>query len=310
MKVKKNHLFPILLLALVQGCFDQSGTKYCPNVEPAVNADSNFFAHTNHSIDFVGTSDHQLAISCHNCYENLSSQAFETNRYIESAIASNVDFIELDIVMSDTTGQVPHVSHEDRTSGPLFTDIIANPFLINASQILFIEIKGPLDLKANIRGFINSLMQHRFDNGSFAYFNPQRFTVIRSIETDKTLARFREVLAEEEFAGIRPFVKFSRLFYPKETSKMFNEIDQVYSCGFHMVEFDTRLGIEAIKLLASYADTLGLAINVFTLDESNYLPFVSELKYDVDVLTVEAGAFSEDAERSLFQKVRELFLND
>jgi transposase len=54
------------------------------------------------------------------------------------------------------------------------------------------------------------------------YFNQyqllpfQRFTAMRSIESDSTLQRYREVLVEDEFSGTRPYVTFSRLFYPKE----------------------------------------------------------------------------------------------
>jgi len=306
-----THLLAVIFITIsLQGCFHDEDSKYCPSVEPVVDANSIFFADVSQGIEYVGSGEHQLAIACHNCYDNASEYTIETEMIIESAISHNTDLIELDVVMSDAEGKAAYISHESTTTGPLFSDVIANSLLINASQILFLEIKAQLDLKENVRELFRQLMAHKINDVTYAYFNSQRFTVIRSIETDKTLRRFREVLEENEFEQIRPFIKLSRLFYPKEESAMINEIGQVHSCGFHMIELDTRIGIESIKSLNAYADTLGLAVNVFTLDESNYSSFVNELKHDVDVITVETREFNNAQETSLFQKVRALLLTD
>jgi hypothetical protein len=74
---------------------------------------------------------------------------------------------------------------------------------------------------------------------------------------------------------------------------MYNEIYQAYFCGFHVIELNIRLGVETIKTLNNYVDTLGVAVNIFTLNESNYLSLAKELKYNVDSYNV-----------SLFVKLR------
>lgn len=310
MKTNIKCFLVIFFTTILQGCLDQSGSKYCPSVEPVVNVNSNFFENISQPVQYVGTSEHQLAIACHNCYENQSEYISDSNKIIESGITNNVDFIELDIVMSDESGQEAYISHESTSTGPLFVNVIANPLLINATQILFLELKGKIDIKENIRVFFESLMQHQFHDGTYAYLNSQRFTVIRSIETDKTLRQFREVLSEEKFKVIKPYIKLSRLFYPKEESKMINEIDQVHSCGFHMIELETRLGTDVIKSLANYAKALGLAVNVFTIDDSNYASYVGSLKRDIDVLTVENRDSNGLRNTSLFHKIREIFISD
>ncbi|MDC1255932.1 hypothetical protein N8Z89_00025 [bacterium] len=296
-----------LIIALT-GCFSDS-SKYCPEVEPVVEAGNYFFEGAIQPIDFVSGSDNPLAISCHNCYQNSSDSALDTILLIESAIASGVDLIELDVTTSEQIDHNLYVSHENDSVGPLLGDVVESQVLINATQILFIEIKGQLDQKESIRSFFRTLMKHEISNGEYAYFNAQRFTVVRSVETDQTLHQFREILTEAEFENIKPFVRLSRLFSPTEESTMYAKIDEVHSCGFHMIELDIRTELTTIKTLNSYAEMKGLSVNVFTVDESNYIEVVSQLKDDVDVITVESR--SNDGVKfissNLLQSIKEMF---
>ncbi|NQZ83175.1 MAG: hypothetical protein HRT52_19390 [Colwellia sp.] len=298
------------LVISLTGCFNDS-SKYCSNIEPVVEAGNYFFEGVVQPIEFVSGSDNPLAVSCHNCYQNSSASALDTIQLIESAIANGVDLIELDVTMSDEIGMNLYVSHESDVSGPLLGDVVESPVLINATQILFIEIKGQLDQKETIRSFFRSLMKHEISNGTYAYFNAQRFTVVRSSETDKTLHRFREVLTETEFENIKPFVRLSRLFSPTEESKMYAKIDEVYACGFHMIELDTRTELSTIKILNSYAEMKGLSVNVFTVDKSNYIEVMSALKDDVDVITVESRVNDEvdSINSNLLQSIKAMFFN-
>jgi hypothetical protein len=87
---------------------------------------------------------------------------------------------------------------------------------------------------------------------------------------------------------------------------MYQEITTAHQCGFHMVELDVRLGVDVILSLNAYAETLGLAVNVFTLNQDNFEELVSELKHDVDILTIEEGNWYELTNSSLIRYIRDI----
>jgi hypothetical protein len=79
-----------------------------------------------------------------------------------------------------------------------------------------------------------------------------------------------------------------------------------------MVEFDQQIGIRDIVHLNAYAETFGLGVNVFTLDEDNYADLVLEIASDVDILTIEPNrefAKTQSIE-SIFIRVKNLIKNN
>jgi hypothetical protein len=73
-----------------------------------------------------------------------------------------------------------------------------------------------------------------------------------------------------------------------------------------MVELDVRLGVDVILSLNAYAETLGLAVNVFTLNQDNFEELVLGLKHDVDILTIEEGSWYELTNSSLIRYIRDI----
>jgi len=271
-----------------------------------VNTSTVFFENTLQNISYTNDSVNQLALACHNCYKNNQTSIIYTEERITSAVLNDVDLIELDVVFEKNEQIV--VKHQSISQGPPLTEVLSIPTLIDATQLLFIEIKGEVSAKTDVRLFLDILMSERLDNNNFTYLNSQRFTILRSAEDEGVLWLLNEVLNEEEYAVIKPYIKLSWLHSVQKEKRIIAEINQAHQCGFHMVEFDLKMGTDSIKNLNAYAESLGMAVNVFTLDESNYFEAVNALKNDVDVLTVESGVYSDSNYfgESIFQKIREL----
>jgi glycerophosphoryl diester phosphodiesterase len=265
-----------------------------------------FFENTSQNIQYTNNGTNKLAIACHNCYQNDEVLTSLTEERITSAILNDVDLIELDVIFEKNEQIV--VKHESDSNGQPLANILAIPSLVNATQLLFIEIKGEVTSKADIRLFLEKLMLPQLYNGVYSYLNAERFTILRSVENSGVLSIIKEVLNEDEFALIKPYIKLSRLHYNKKEKNIIAEINQAHQCGFHMVEFNLKMGTDVIKNLNSYAQSLGMAVNVFTLDESNYYEAVQVLKDEVDVLTVESemGSNASYLGESIFQRIREL----
>jgi glycerophosphoryl diester phosphodiesterase len=247
-----------------------------------------------------------LALACHNCYQNNNEFLADSLYKIESAIVEGADLIELDITLSKSKGFTFKVSHENESVGVAFDQLIAQPSLVNSEQLLFLEIKDEIETLEQVREFLGILKSHRHPSGRYAYLNDNRFVTLRNIDNNNTLARFRTVLAETDFADIKPYVKLSRLYYQKTEEQMYHEIATAHQCGFHMVELDLRLGLDVILLLNTHAEDLGLAVNVFTLNQENFEELVLALKHDVDVLTIEDGDLIESTGYSLIYYIKEL----
>jgi len=92
---------------------------------------------------------------------------------------------------------------------------------------------------------------------------------------------------------------------------MYSKIDEVHSCGFHMIELDIRTELPIIKILNSYAEMKGLSVNVFTVDEFNYIEAMSALKDDVDVITLETRINDEVdfIDPNLLQSMKDMFFH-
>ncbi|MCJ8294778.1 MAG: hypothetical protein MJK15_10265 [Colwellia sp.] len=283
----------------------ESSDVLCVGAKPVTFSEDSIFINVSQSLSVIPSSGNILALACHNCYKNNDEQLDASLNKISAGIDNNADLIELDLVL-DNKGMF-RVSHEFESAGVAFSDIIAQSLLLDSELLLFIEFKQELKELQSIRSFLHSLLIHTNVSGQYAYLNNNRFIIVRNIQNNKTLSRFRIVLAEDEFADIEDFVKLSRLHDNKSEIKIFTEITKAHQCGFHMVEFDLRLGINAILRLNAYAESLGLAVNVFTLVDNRDLNLVvSALKHDVDVLTIEDNRSKQETENSLIQYVKQL----
>ena len=302
-----NKLFLVVLsFSLLFGCKSSKG-KFCQEVTPASFSSQSIFANVNQDISVVAGSENMLALSCHNCYQNNNSSLLDSLSVIESAIDGGADLIELDITLSLDQNVSFKVSHENNSLGVSFEELLSQPSLINANQLLFIEMKDELATLELVRAFLSILKAHKYSSVKYAYLNENRFVTIRNIDNNNTLGRFRTVLAEREFSDIRPYIKLSRLYYKKTEPQMYQEITTAKQCGFHMVELNYNLGVDVILALNTYAENLGLAVNVFTLEQHNVEEALIELKHDVDILTIEDNSY--DREDSIFNHVKQL-IND
>jgi len=307
MKIKKLAI-PLLALVL-QGC-DSEDINYCPDVEVVANPDYSLWAE-NSSISFSSDGTNQIAIACHNCYSNTSSDALSTHFKVEQAIDSLVDIIELDVVFPTDNYAYPMVSHEQESNSVSLQEVLSNQILNQSQAMIFVELKGKITEKQYIRDVLDTLMIYRTSPSDFDYFSIDRPVFIRSFEHDTTLINAREVLNEETYKSVKSFVKLSRLHYVKKKKTMLAEIEQAHECGMHMVEFDQRLGLEVVKSLNEYAEDLGLSVAVFTFNESNYQGQVEELASEIDVITVEGDDNASDVVNSvpLFERIRQLITN-
>jgi hypothetical protein len=298
-------IFVIICVFLLCGC-GNSEESYCQNVVPIEYSSRSIFANANQSVTVVPESGNMLALACHNCYQNNNASLTNTVGVIEFALEVGADLIELDISLANDKESVFTVSHEGESVGVEFEQLISQSSLVNSDQLLFIEIKNEFQTLEIIRDFLNILKSQIQPSGQYTYLNENRFVTIRHIDNNNSLARFRTVLSEQEFSGIKPFIKLSRLYYKKTEAQMYQEITTAHQCGFHMVELDVRLGVDVILSLNAYAETLGLAVNVFTLNQDNFEELVLGLKHDVDILTIEEGSWYELTNSSLIRYIRDI----
>jgi hypothetical protein len=296
--------FFFILSIVFFGCQDTNDVS-CKGAIPVTFSNDSIFINTSQNPSVVSGSGNVLALSCHNCYQNDNAFLPKSLSKIDSAINASADLIELDLVFDNQANEF-RVSHEKESDGVLFTQIISQPMLVNTTELLFIELKQKITELSKIRSLFNSLKLHVNSTGQYAYLNQNRFVTIRHMQDSQTLSRFRNVLAEREFADIRDFVKLSRLYYKKEETQIFNEIVNAHQCGFHMIELEVGLGIEVILRLNAFAENLGLAVNVFTIINTNVDNTVSALKHDIDILTIEDSSTESITEESLISYVKKL----
>jgi glycerophosphoryl diester phosphodiesterase len=304
-------IFLVGILFVLQGCNSEHETSSCLDSLPAVTPETLFFDGVRQPISITADKGNLLAVACHNCYSEISPDAAVTNNIIEAAIMSHADVIELDVVLPEGRYAMPLVSHGMEENSILLEKVISAEVLRDAAQILFIEIKGELNRKQQVRDLLNLLKVQYNHFGELAYFNSSRFTVLRNIQGYKSLALIRDTLTELAYSDIQPFVKLSQLHTVKSETLITTEIKQAYQCGFHMVELNTQIGTNAIRSLASFAKSLGLGINVFTLHEDNFLDVVENLKDDVDIITIDEfdDFFTHSEKKSIFFIVKELIEN-
>jgi len=302
-----------MTLLQLQACDSSNKEESCLNVVPTLTSESQLFDGVNQSISLSENSGNRLAIACHNCYDNSRLEYQDTLVKIKAAIEEGADLIELDVIQENKVDSKAVISHGGNFNGlsyegVSFEKVVENEVLTNASQILFIEIKDKIESKAHIRSILNILKQQQNSSGDSAYFRAERFTIIRSSRHYETLSNFRDIIDEAEFIEIQPYLKLSRLYLNQSHNSMVKDIFQAYQCGLDMVEFDIKTNTDTISLLSGYAKALGIAVNVFTLNEENYKPSINELKHNVDIVTVSNNVKDKSVanEISIYKRVKKL----
>ncbi|WP_042150757.1 MULTISPECIES: hypothetical protein [unclassified Pseudoalteromonas] len=313
MITKIKTLVTCVVLLQLQACDNSNKEESCLNVVPTLTSESKLFDGVNQNISLSEDSGNRLAIACHNCYDNSRLEYQDTLVKIEAAMEEGVDLIELDIIQENKLDAKAVISHGGNLNGlsyegGSFEKVVESEILTNASQILFIEIKDKIESKAHIRSILNILKKQRNSSGDSAYFRAERFTIIRSSRHYETLSNFRDVLSEDEFVDIQPYLKLSRLYLNQSHNSMTSDVYQAYQCGLDMVEFDIKTNTDTISLLSDYAKALGIAVNVFTLNEENYKPSINELKHNVDIVTVSTEVNNKKFENeiSIYARVKKL----
>lgn len=228
----------------------------------------------------------EAAISAHNCYLALIDPVTSldvTSDVVQEAITRGADLIELDI---KDEGGVIHVDHDDDGSvyGAHLGDVLDDPVLQAADQILFIEIKEKEPTEAFIADLLDLLdarREHYARNG--------RPVVLRTFHSKlENLSLARQLLDAGAYPLIEHYVRLSVLFgkdnFP-DLATFQEEIAQAAASGYGMVEFHYQDQDLFGKLV--YARSLGLGINVWTVPVSMGEVFVTGLREEVDAITTD-----------------------
>ena len=224
------------------------------------------------------------AISAHNCYTaeiNPPASLAATLRKIHAAMAAGADLIELDI---KSEGGVVYVDHDDQgtTWGAHLEDVLADPALRAGDQILFIESK---ETQAD-PAYVTKVLTHLSDNGYGRFGRP---VVIRSFNNIRqNLILTRDALRDPAFRSMRPWVKLNELFSKNQVASLATSqqmIAQSRQDGFQGVEFHYQ--DSNLFGMLTFARSLGLGINVWTIPVSLGEVFLAGLREEVDALTVD-----------------------
>lgn len=286
--------FSVCLLFTLAGCNDDEA-NYCPDVEPAITVGA---------INFMqqATAKNNL-LSCHNCYNDNSALLEDTLATIEYNLALPIDIIELDVELFSDNAIITH--QPDGTGVPLHM-VLENSLLVGANKVLFLELKNKLSTVEQADYLLNAINEYlgriRIDRGDIS---PKPIVVRTAVDIDSTLI-FNERLSSATYSHLEEFVKTSHILYPKSTKATLDEVQQAYQCGSEMVEFSVRKGSQALDVKLSFASSLGLATNVYTLNESNYQEVIINGGKQSDVLTIkkeEVSAISSERSTSLYEQV-------
>jgi len=287
----------VCILITLTGCNDDEA-NYCPDVEPATNVGS---------INFIqqATAKSNL-LSCHNCYNDNSALLADTLATIEYNLALPIDIIELDIeLFSDKA----IITHQPDGSGVPLDMVLQDSLLVGANKVLFLELKNKLNTVEQADYLLDTIDEYlekiSIDRGEIS---PKPIVVRTAVDIDSTLI-FNKRLSSAAYSHLEEFVKTSHILYPKSTKATLDEVQQAYQCGSEMVEFSVRKGTEALDIKLSLASSLGLATNVYTLDENNYQDVIAKGGKQSNVLTVkkeESSSASQVRTESLYEKISTL----
>lgn len=281
-------------LLSLSGCNDDDA-NYCPTIEPSVNVDG---------INFIQQAVSKATlISCHNCYNDNSELLEDTLAVIEYNLALPIDIIELDIeLLSDKA----LITHQADGSGVPLKEVLENGVLVGADKFVFLELKNSLSsteqadyLLEEIDAYFNKVRTERGD------LTVKPIVIRTAVDIDSTII-INERLASSIYSHLEGLVKTSHILYPKNTKATLSEVQQAYQCGSEMVEFSVRKGSQALGVKLSFASSLGLATNVYTLDKNNYQEVIANGGKQSDVLTIkkeEVSANSSERTTSLYEQV-------
>lgn len=247
------------------------------------------------------------AIACHNCYfprvgddkdqtgpENLR----RTLDRIHQAQAQGADLIELDLKFEG--GEV-YIDHEDDGSPDRarLSDVLSDPALSGGDQILFMEFKEDTDSIEFAQSVLDVLRARGFGKAG-------RPVCLRAFNDVRlfNLMHVKELLSLPQYEPLQPHVRLHVLLRKNELED-FNAhafISLLHDAGFHGVEFN----IEERSLLGkvTFARSLGLGINLYTIPDAFGEVFVAGLREEVDALTVD---LSVEESRAVVQDPTGLF---
>ncbi|WP_286265533.1 hypothetical protein [Thalassotalea atypica] len=302
MKLFKLTLI-LMSISLLSGCNSENDVNYCADISPT-KISKNAFLFDYFEQDIVtNRAGRKVAVSCHNCYAN-NSELNETLTLIHSAKTGSADFIEIDVLYGNENINSIAISHDESSELVDFDAVINSPDLVDARQILFVEVKGVIISEEQARTLIRQISAPMNAFNQRAYLNPNRMTFIRSFEFDGSLSRFYQVLEEPEFAEVRPYILLSRLTYIKSQKTMFAEIEQAAECGLDMVELSAEVKTQRLTSLSEYAQSLGLLVNVFTFNDDELDTKLSQSLSHVDVVTIEPNRNAET--QTVFESAKEI----
>jgi len=303
MTITCHFIFCIFFVLALSACNSDNEAVSCTDALPAVEQGHEFFGDIAQQLPISNRSNKSIAVSCHNCYSENSTE--QTLALIQAAINAGADTIELDVITSNLSQLL--IAHEPNVSGGLLADVITDDLLMESTQILFIELKDEVMSKSSARELLKLLKQQKDSTGKYSYLNSTRFSVIRHANGYETLSNVRDVLSEAEFLDIQPFVKLSRIYFPDKSIN----VEQIHQCGFHMVEFDYRIGSQNINKKNQLAQSVGLGVNIFTLDSKNYKSVITELDQNFDSVTIEPSNKKSQVfeKNSIFEQVKQFIAN-
>lgn len=227
-----------------------------------------------------------VPVSCHNCYngpDNQGYQLVESLAKINLAVSRDADLIELDIVIAGTDMCVTHGDVDACGLLPTLPEILADTTFANSDALLFIEIK---ENASPAQEFATSLLD--ILNANRAFVKNGRPVFVRAFSSRLSyLEELRNQLSN--YPLIAKYFKFAVLYDALETSDIaaFQATikTEVADAGYDMIE----VGYASKNLLGflTYAQSLGLAVGLWTIPNSFGEAYLSALRDEVDELTTE-----------------------
>ena len=227
-----------------------------------------------------------VAISCHNCYSAADGTLLSTEEArakVELALSRQADLIEIDVVSTGTELCASHADVTDCSDRPTLGGLLASEALAASDAALFIEIKeddsDSLEFAESILGWFN---EHRslVRNGRPIYFRAFAARL-------PYLLAIKDALVDYPF--LEPYVRFGVLYRESDYAAVADFQDAVRADaadqGLDWVEFQHTTS--SLRGLSLFAESLGLAVGVWTIPAVDGAVHVTRLREDFDALTTE-----------------------
>lgn len=226
-----------------------------------------------------------VPISCHNCYNGPSNEVYDTamaRAKISLALGRGADLIEIDIADAGGTLCAYHGDPSSCAGAPTLSDLLSDATLSTSDAMLFIEIKETGATPAAFATELLTLLDaHRelVRNG-----RPLFLRAFASLRDYLTAIQ----IAAADYPMIAPYLRYSVLYGASSTAVATMQAaiaTDVASAGFDMVELNYQQ--TNMAGLLSYAQSLGLAVGVWTIPGSFGEVFIAALREMVDQITAE-----------------------